>query len=249
MPKRPCAVVLTPDQSTILCADKFGDVYAMPLLGQNKNVEASGALVAEETNKFVPSANSSTVHTKRNLESLRQQQKEIKKKVQKKALVFEHQIVLGHVSLLTDLACAPLLSPKGSLRYYVITSDRDEHIRISRGLPQAHIIEGYCLGHSQFISKLCLIPSKPRLLLSGGGDGDLVSWDWPSGTIRQRIDIGIQAEKLRQTSSNTQNDPLQTIVASSETRSSVAINNIEYIEAYTEQDAMFSGEVFLSVEG
>ncbi|KAG9924666.1 hypothetical protein KCU98_g21591, partial [Aureobasidium melanogenum] len=31
MPKRPCAVLVTPDNKTILCGDKFGDVYSLPL--------------------------------------------------------------------------------------------------------------------------------------------------------------------------------------------------------------------------
>ena len=37
MPKRPCAVALTPDESTLLCADKFGDIYSLPLMGQTRD--------------------------------------------------------------------------------------------------------------------------------------------------------------------------------------------------------------------
>ena len=196
MPKKPCAVTLTPDDSTILCADKFGDVYSLPLLGQPResNIaqpsfgDTSGKDPSKTTvKKFIPSATSLTVHTKRNLNALKQQQNLDRKVSEKRSLSFDHHLILGHVSLLTDVVCAPIFGNHHRQREYILTSDRDEHIRISRGIPQAHVIEGYCLGHTQFISKLCLVPSKPTLLISGGGDGFLLLWDWPSGTIRQRI--------------------------------------------------------------
>ena len=30
MPKRPCAIQISPDNTTIICGDKFGDVYSLP---------------------------------------------------------------------------------------------------------------------------------------------------------------------------------------------------------------------------
>ena len=206
MPKRPCAIILTPDDSTILCADKFGDVYSLPLMGElNEDITKSISIDGDLNDKingshrkpFVPSANSLTVHTKRNQEALRQQQKIKKPKVEKKALNFDYRLLLGHVSLLTDIACVSLPSPSRKPREYILTSDRDEHIRISRGIPQAHVIEAYCLGHTEFISKLCVIPAHPQLLLSGGGDDYLTLWDWPSGSIRQKIDLRGHVEDIR----------------------------------------------------
>lgn len=193
MPKRPCAVVLTQDDSTILCADKFGDVYSLPLIGKaDEHVSEFKHFEEKPTSEdpelarkpFIPSATSLTVHTKRNLDALRQQHNLTQKKAEKKALRFDHQLLLGHVSLLTDLACVSLKP-----REYILTSDRDEHIRISRGIPQTHIIEGYCLGHTQFISKLCIPPSYPQLLISGGGDDYLLLWNWLAGSIKQKIDL------------------------------------------------------------
>ena len=198
MPKRPCALAMTPDDSTILCADKFGDVYALPLLDQTYETTASNGKgenenaskgTGEASEPFIPSATSLTVHTKRNRDALRQQQRMAKKTPQKKPMNFEHQLILGHVSLLTDIACASLETPTGKLREYILSADRDEHIRISRGIPQAYMIEGYCLGHTRFVSKLCLLPHNPQLMVSGGGDDYLLLWDWPSGQVKQRMDL------------------------------------------------------------
>lgn len=210
MPKRPCAIALTSDESTILCGDKFGDVYSLPLLGKpyediantpKPDSEDINGQLKEEHIAFVPAASSRTVHTKKNQEALRNQQKQTNPRKEKKLLNFEHQLLLGHVSLLTDLACVSL-DGHGSLcdkrREYIITSDRDEHIRISRGTPQAHIIEGYCQGHTEFISKICVPQNNRRLLISGGGNDHLLVWDWLRGTIRQRIDLRGPINKLRE---------------------------------------------------
>ena len=201
MPKRPCAITLTPDGKTILCGDKFGDVYSLPLLGKpfvedpassEPKIEDSNGK-AEEHVLVLPAASARTVHTKKNQEALRNQQRQIRQKKEKKILNFEHQLLLGHVSLLTDLACVSICertSPFGHPRDYIITSDRDEHIRVSRGMPQAHIVEGYCQGHTEFISKICIPQNHRQLLVSGGGDNYLLVWDWLRGNLLHRIDIG-----------------------------------------------------------
>lgn len=198
MPKRPCALVLTTDDATILCADKFGDVYSLPLLGHTNEPAATRSDdKAASTNrsngcgtsKFVSAATSLTVHTKGNREALRQQQKITNARVERRALNFDHQLLLGHVSLLTDVICVSITTPVGKSRDYILTSDRDEHVRVSRGIPQAHIVEGYCLGHTNFVSKLCAPLAYPHLLISGGGDDYLLLWDWLAGTIQQKVDL------------------------------------------------------------
>ena len=210
MPKRPCAVALTSDNSTILCGDKFGDVYSLPLLGKSyedtldvskeKSENMNGHTESDKA-PFLPAASLRTVHTKKNQEALRNQQKQTNLKKEQKVLRFDHELLLGHVSLLTDLVCVEL-DGDGSLsakrREYIITSDRDEHIRISRGVPQAHIIEGYCQGHTDFISKICIVKNKRQLLISGGSDGYLLVWDWLQWKIRQRIDLRKYVNKLRE---------------------------------------------------
>lgn len=49
--------------------------------------------------------------------------------------------IVGHVSMVTDMVLT--LDEK-----YVITSDRDEHIRVSR-YPNGYNIESYCMGHTE----------------------------------------------------------------------------------------------------
>lgn len=189
MPKRPCAVTLTPDNSTIICGDKFGDVYSLPLLPKGdvvlplrKNTEAP------KTAK--PSATKLTVHTQRNLQALEQQLRHPRAAQEKSGNALALKLLLGHVSMLTDVALVsvPTSNPIAT-RSYTITSDRDDHIRVSRGPSQAHVIHGYCLGHTSFVSRLCIIPWDPKILLSGGGDDSIFCWDWLEGRILQKIPI------------------------------------------------------------
>ena len=201
MPKRPCSVQFTTDESVILCADKFGDVYALPLFephSDQKDGMIEQPKATEQPNKeakfkpFIPAATALTVHTKRNQQALRNQQSLTSKSSEKKSLDFSHQLLLGHVSLLTDLAYITVLlagSASPSIRSYLLTSDRDEHIRVSRGLPQAHIIEGYCLGHTEFVRKLCVPPWDRSFLVSGGGDDYLLIWKWLSCEVHQRVEL------------------------------------------------------------
>ncbi|KAL1970551.1 hypothetical protein VTN77DRAFT_4195 [Rasamsonia byssochlamydoides] len=189
MPKRPSAVTLTPDGNTILCGDKFGDVYALPLIPSDKPKVRKSS----KPKPFQPSATTLTVHTKRNLEALEQQlrqQNSQQKSEEKTVPTFERNLLLGHVSMLTDLAFVSVSS-----RDYILTADRDEHIRVSRGPPQTHIIENYCLGHSSFISRICIPQSFPELLISGGGDDHLLVWDWRAGQVLQKVSLSESSPK------------------------------------------------------
>ncbi|KAJ6045093.1 uncharacterized protein N7446_003295 [Penicillium canescens] len=190
MPKRPSVLALTPNENDILCADKFGDVYIIPVIPSSEYKR----VVAEEK-EYAPSATNLTVHTKRNLESLEQQMRQaaLKKKASAEAtaLNFEHQAIIGHVSMLTDMVSVtrPADSITSHPRNYILTADRDEHIRVSRGHPQAHVIEQYCFGHTSFISKLCIPSWAPNVLISGGGDKHLLVWNWVEGQVLQKVSL------------------------------------------------------------
>ncbi|CAG8557145.1 11835_t:CDS:10 [Ambispora leptoticha] len=91
------------------------------------------------------------------------------------------QLLLGHVSMVTDMALTPT-------NKYIITCDRDEHIRVSR-YPNSYNIESFCLGHTHFVSKLHIIPWAADFLISGGGDDFVALWDYVHGTLLQTLDI------------------------------------------------------------
>ncbi|KAF8840818.1 hypothetical protein BDN67DRAFT_967996 [Paxillus ammoniavirescens] len=91
------------------------------------------------------------------------------------------ELVLGHASLLTTF----LLTPD---EQFIITSDRDEHIRVS-WYPQGYTIESYCLGHEKYVSAIHLPIFAPAILISGGGDLDLKVWDWMTGRLKRNIGV------------------------------------------------------------
>ncbi|KAI3534756.1 WD repeat domain-containing protein [Colletotrichum filicis] len=200
MPKRPCSVLICPDSETILSADKFGDVYSLPLIPSEASQSSDAAAQPEAASEtapavakpFTPEANSFTVHSKSNLRALQSQlreQQKSKRDVTKEQPAFEHTLQIGHVSMLTALTLASKRS-----RRYIITADRDEHIRVSRFMPHAHVIEGFCLGHANFISALTL-PSQD-VLVSGGGDSELFAWDWENGKVLSKFDILGQVQQI-----------------------------------------------------
>jgi len=73
---------------------------------------------------------------------------------------------------------------------YLITADRDEKLRVS-SWPRCFNVESYCLGHTRFVSTLCLVTNPPEgsslssgeLMVSGGGDGALRLWHLRSGRL------------------------------------------------------------------
>lgn len=196
MPKRPCAIAVTSDNATILCADKFGDVFSLPLLPpehpKDSTDEAATPTPAPSGKDFVPSATSLTVHSARNRMVLEMQKKQRNKAVEKALPPFEHTLLLGHVSMLTSIALVDV-----ERRSYIFTADRDEHIRISRGIPQTHIIEGFCLGHTEFISTMCIPETRRDILISGGGDDELYVWEWQAGRLLSKADLKQHVEAVK----------------------------------------------------
>jgi tRNA (guanine-N(7)-)-methyltransferase subunit TRM82 len=241
MPKRPCAIALTADEATIICADKFGDVYSLPLLspitsGESELhdvplKEAPSSPIARSSKPFVPAANNLTVHSVRNRRALQNQMRQKHSMSEKAEPQFERRLLLGHVSMLTDIALVERDGQK-----YIMTADRDEHIRISR-IPQAHIIEGYCLGHKEFVSRLCLPATRPHLLISGGGDDEIYVWNWLQRKLLQRVNIRSRAEEVMEQigQSSHQSGGNQGDDSGSSEPVKIAVSNIQHMRGMADR--------------
>ncbi|XP_043854912.1 tRNA (guanine-N(7)-)-methyltransferase non-catalytic subunit WDR4 isoform X1 [Dromiciops gliroides] len=83
------------------------------------------------------------------------------------------KLELGHLSMLLDVA----MSPDDR---YILTADRDEKIRVSL-FAAPHNIESFCLGHTEFVSRIFVVPNHPDLLLSTSGDCTLRLWEYKIG--------------------------------------------------------------------
>ncbi|XP_057662446.1 tRNA (guanine-N(7)-)-methyltransferase non-catalytic subunit wuho [Diorhabda carinulata] len=98
-------------------------------------------------------------------------------------------LLLGHLSVILDIA----ISDCGK---YLITSDRDEKIRVSH-FPNCYNIASYCLGHTEFVNRLKILKD---ILISSSGDGTIRFWDFVRGKQLSLIDTNsfIQNENLLQ---------------------------------------------------
>ena len=87
------------------------------------------------------------------------------------------RLLLGHTaSMLTNIAVVRDGGSQSSEDRLLLTSDRDEKIRINR-FPETHIIEGFLLGHTAYVTGFAIIPSPSPLVISCGGDMTLRLWD------------------------------------------------------------------------
>lgn len=65
---------------------------------------------------------------------------------------------------------------------FIVTCDRDEKIRVTN-YPGTHLIETYCLGHTEYVSSIAFLPTDPnQMLVSVSGDKILKIWNYLQGT-------------------------------------------------------------------
>ncbi|KAJ3084465.1 WD repeat-containing protein 4 [Rhizoclosmatium hyalinum] len=161
--KRPNAIAFSGNETSLgdlVVADKFGDVYRIPL--------GAGSEKAK--------------------------------------------LLLGHCSLVTDM----ILSHENGL---LITSDRDEKIRVSL-FPDTFEIDGFCLGHKGFITKMAPVPNRPTEIISGGGDGTLIRWNVTTHSEIDQLSIAELAEELKPVNGTS---PTIITIKSSPTSSAIAV--------------------------
>ncbi|XP_011165463.1 tRNA (guanine-N(7)-)-methyltransferase non-catalytic subunit WDR4 [Solenopsis invicta] len=82
-------------------------------------------------------------------------------------------LILGHLSMLLDILITQDMR-------YVLTTDRDEKIRVSM-FPNCYNIVSYCLGHAKFVTNISELPHMRSILVSCGGDGVFKLWDYKHG--------------------------------------------------------------------
>lgn len=144
------ACALCVEDDLIVVGDKFGDVYTYELLGTEPAVALPTTVTPGDDKMDEPSK----------------------------------LPILGHVSMLTGVVLTPPTTTTADStlqqqQRFIVTADRDEHVRIS-SFPDGHNIQHYCLGHTQFISDLLIVSDR---LISGGGDEYLNFWDWRTGAL------------------------------------------------------------------
>ena len=91
---------------------------------------------------------------------------------------------------------ASMLTGVNVLGNRLISSDRDEKIRVS-SFPESYILEGYLLGHTEYISSMAsVVISKDtmNLVTSCGGDRTLRLWDLD--TMQQLSEISLHEELI-----------------------------------------------------
>ncbi|EJD07318.1 uncharacterized protein FOMMEDRAFT_164318 [Fomitiporia mediterranea MF3/22] len=171
--KKPTDICLTRDAETILVSDKFGDVHR--LVSLHLHTTPARAILTVGIRRYPLLASG-----KKDVEAEASLLQKSDSMVPSKRRVDE-SLLLGHVSLLTTL----LLTKDEK---YIITADRDEHIRVS-WYPEAYTIERFCLGHKKFVSALHIPTWDHSLLISGGGDPELKIWNWMEGSLIHNIPI------------------------------------------------------------
>lgn len=153
-------VGFAPDGS-ILYSDMVGDVYSYPLQPRSASTEGEGE-GSKANEKPKPKPSSLAIQSDPTLNP-------------------DASLVLGHVSIVTQTTITPDAR-------YIISTDRDEHIRVSR-YPNAYVIDRYLFGSDGFVSAIHLLQSRPEILLSAGGERWLRLWDWKSGKEVGRVDV------------------------------------------------------------
>lgn len=91
--------------------------------------------------------------------------------------------ILGHVSMLSDVLVA-----EHNKKKYILTGDRDEHIRVSN-YPKAYVINNWLWGHREFVSNMHIPQWDSSILISGGGDEYLCIWKWFESKLLHKVQL------------------------------------------------------------
>lgn len=88
-------------------------------------------------------------------------------------------VIAGCVSMVTDLA----IYEQGDA---ILMADRDEKIRVI-GRRKPWIIDGFCLGHTEYVAGIGLLGPSSSWMVSLGGDARLILWDLHDCTRTEQV--------------------------------------------------------------
>ena len=100
-------------------------------------------------------------------------------------------LLLGHVSMIMDIT----LSPD---QKYILTSDRDEKIRVSH-YPRAFNIQSFLLGHKDLVSSMCFLPNPGNerpYLVSAAGDNSVMAWNYMTGEFLSQLSLRDECKQI-----------------------------------------------------
>lgn len=180
-----------PSKTTILVADKFGDVLRFQL-GEEFD------RWARESQK---NSKSLSIHSKfqgkRPSSEVNEDVEDVEEDSETTGAGSEahHCTIIGHISMVTDLQVLPIEgSPKAvGLGGLIVTCDRDEKVRLTRA-DEPERIHSFGLIHREFIGTLATCP-KTRRVYSAGGDNFVAEWqvdgaDCEKLILRSKIELG-----------------------------------------------------------
>lgn len=115
------------------------------------------------------------------------------------------RLLLGHTaSMLTGVA---LVDDHGNnntnndngaagCKDLLLTADRDEKIRISR-FPESYVIEGYLLGHTEYISALATAKTEEGLALAVSCGGDMTIRLWDISALEELFTLQLETNSVK----------------------------------------------------
>ena len=104
---------------------------------------------------------------------------------------FGAELLCGHVSMTTDI----LRTSGSDGREYLISSDRDEKIRVTC-YPDTFNIHTFLLEHTEYVASVCKPNGHDNILLTAGGDGFVIVWDFVGGAVKQKLEIPCEVDIL-----------------------------------------------------